>query len=109
MKRIIKDFKNISEDVVQLINEQYPTGYADSQLVSFVNAKGEFVKALEVRSDDVIYLIKMDRKLDAHINDMQEAGPSFGDDDSDDFSNDSSDDMDSMELDAVDEDDDYND
>ncbi len=80
MKRVIKDFKAITDDVVALINDQYPHGYEDSQLVTFVNAKGEFVKALEVKSDEITYLIKLDRKLDEHINDYMES------DDDDDYS-----------------------
>lgn len=81
MKRVIKDFKSISDDVIALINEQYPNGYDDAQLVSFVNAKGEFVKALEVKTDEITYLIKIDRKLDEHINeyiDNESEGEDFG-------------------------------
>jgi hypothetical protein len=73
MKRVIKDFKTITPEVMALINDQYPYGYEDSQLVTFVNAKGEFVKALEVRTDEVVYLIKLDRKLDEHINDYMDS------------------------------------
>lgn len=51
-----------------LINDQYPHGYEDNELVTFVNAKGEFIKALEVKTEEVVYLIKLDRKLDDHIN-----------------------------------------
>jgi hypothetical protein len=72
MKRVIKDFKTITPEVMALINDQYPYGYEDTQLVTFVNAKGEFVKALEVRTDEIVYLIKLDRKLDEHINDYME-------------------------------------
>lgn len=56
-----------------LINDQYPHGYDDNELVTFVNAKGEFVKALEVKTDEVVYLIKLDRKLDEHINEYLES------------------------------------
>jgi hypothetical protein len=48
-------------------------GYDESQLITFVNAKGEFVKALEVKTDSIIYLIKLDRKLDEHINEYLES------------------------------------
>ncbi|MCA1752576.1 MAG: hypothetical protein LC670_12475 [Flavobacteriales bacterium] len=68
MKRVIKDFKSISQEVMALINDQYPHGYEDNELVTFVNAKGEFIKALEVKTEEVVYLIKLDRKLDDHIN-----------------------------------------
>ncbi len=73
MQRVIKDFKSISPEVMALINEQYPMGYDESQLITFVNAKGEFVKALEVRTDNIVYLIKLDRKLDEHINEYMES------------------------------------
>lgn len=72
MKRIIKDFKNLTDEVIAMMEKQYPTGYTDSQLVSFVNAKGEFVKAIEVRGDDVIYLIKVDRQLDKHLSEQED-------------------------------------
>lgn len=102
MKRVIKDFKSISQDVMALINDQYPHGYEDNELVTFVNAKGEFVKALEVRTDEVVYLIKLDRKLDEHINEYLE---------SDDFGFDGGSDTDSASVDvemedSVDEEDD---
>lgn len=58
---------------MSLINDQYPHGYDDNELVTFVNAKGEFVKALEVKTDEVVYLIKLDRKLDEHINEYLES------------------------------------
>lgn len=98
MKRVIKDFKSISPEVMALINNQYPHGYEDNELVTFVNAKGEFIKALEVKTDEVVYLIKLDRKLDEHINDYQ---------DSDDFGFDSDADSGGVEIeDHVDEDED---
>jgi DNA-directed RNA polymerase subunit delta len=83
MKRVIKDFKSISSDVMALINDQYPHGYEDNELVTFVNAKGEFVKALEVRTDEVVYLIKLDRKLDEHINDYMDSDDDGFDSDAD--------------------------
>src|SRR5690554_1633077 len=100
MKRVIKDFKAITDDVVALINEQYPYGYEDSQLVTFVNAKGEFVKALEVKSDEITYLIKLGTKLDEHINDYMDS------DDDDDFSYRSEDDGVDVEIDEPTDDDD---
>ena len=95
MKRVIKDFKAITDDVLALINEQYPLGYEESQLVNFVNAKGEFVKALEVKSDEITYLIKLGTSLNEHINDYMDS-----DDEDDDYSYPSDEDVeidDSME------------
>jgi len=100
MKRVIKDFKAITDDVVALINEQYPYGYEDSQLVTFVNAKGEFVKALEVKSDEITYLIKLGTKLNEHINEYMDA------DDEDDFSFGSDEENPNVEIDESTEEDD---
>lgn len=83
MKRVIKDFKSISPEVMALINDQYPHGYEDNELVTFVNAKGEFIKALEVKTDEVVYLIKLDRKLDDHINEYVDSDDLGFDADSD--------------------------
>ncbi len=88
-----------------LINDQYPYGYEDSQLVTFVNAKGEFVKALEVRTDEIVYLIKLDRKLDEHINDYLDSDSDGGDSDDTIFSGDG-DSVDVEMEDSSDEDDD---
>lgn len=104
MKRIIKDFKSITDDVVALINDQYPYGYEESELVTFVNAKGEFVKALEVKTDEVTYLIKLDRKLDEHINEYLDS-----DDDDSSYSSEDSVDTEIDESMASDEDDSDND
>jgi|SRR5690554_2977514 len=98
MKRVIKDFKAITDDVLALINEQYPFGYEESQLVTFVNAKGEFVKALEVKSEEITYLIKLGTKLDDHINEYMDS-----DDDDDDYTYPSDEDV---EIDGSMEDDD---
>lgn len=101
MKRVIKDFKAITDDVVALINEQYPYGYEDSQLVTFVNAKGEFVKALEVKSDEITYLIKLGTKLNEHINEYMDS-----DEEDDDYSYRSEDDNADVEIDESPEEDD---
>ena len=101
MKRVIKDFKAITDDVVALINEQYPYGYEDSQLVTFVNAKGEFVKALEVKSDEITYLIKLGTKLNEHINEYMDS-----DEEEDDYSYRSEDDNADVEIDESPEEDD---
>lgn len=83
MKRIIKDFKKLDPEIITLIAEQYPSGYEESQLISFVNAKGEFIKALEIKTDDIVYLIKVDRQLDKHFDEQDEDDSDFigGDED----------------------------
>ncbi len=70
MKRIIKEFKSTPSHVLALISEQYPYGYDDTHLVNFMNAKGEYQHAIEVKTEDTVYLIKLDRHLDQHFSDF---------------------------------------
>jgi len=70
MKRIIKDFKSAPPEILSLIGQQYPFGYDETHLVNFMNAKGEYFHALEIKTPDSIYLIKQDRNLDQHLSDF---------------------------------------
>lgn len=63
MKRVIKDYNSISKEHIDLINEQYPNGFENEDLVSFVTPKGQFIKALEVRTEDTIYLFKIEKDM----------------------------------------------
>jgi|688.fasta_scaffold911677_2 DNA-directed RNA polymerase subunit delta len=77
MKRIIKDYRSITEEQIKLIAEHYPEGIDSENLISFVNAKGEYVKALEVRTDDTIYLFKISAEMIAKIDDFTDDDYSF--------------------------------
>lgn len=63
MKRIIKDYKNITPELLEILNERYPEGIDEDDLISFMNHQNERVMAVEIRYDDDIYLIKVSKKL----------------------------------------------
>jgi hypothetical protein len=63
LKRIIKDYKTISQEHIDLINRHFPNGFENDNLISFTTPKGEFIKALEIRTDDAIYLFKIDKNM----------------------------------------------
>jgi DNA-directed RNA polymerase subunit delta len=63
MKRVIVDFKKLTNDILALLVEKYPDGYGDDDIISFKNAHNETVEAVEVRTDDAIYLVKVSTKL----------------------------------------------
>lgn len=63
LKRIIKDYKTLSQEHIDLISEHFPNGFENENLVSFVTPKGEFIKALEIRTEDTIYLFKIDKNM----------------------------------------------
>ncbi len=64
MKRIIVDYKKLTPEILSMLVDKYPDGYDDDQVISFKNAKNETVDAIEVRTDDTIYLVKVSTRLE---------------------------------------------
>lgn len=76
MLRKIVDYKKLNEDILNLLVEKFPDGYDETDIISFRNAQNEIIEAVEVRTDDTIYLVKVGKRLVQAMED-------FGDDDSD--------------------------
>ncbi len=76
MKRIIVDFKKLNEDILDLLVNKYPDGYDDGHIISFRNAKKEIIEAVEVRTEDTIYLVKIGKRL---VKAMEEHNNDFDD------------------------------
>lgn len=72
MKRIIVDYKKLTPEILGLLVEKYPDGYDDDQVISFKNAKNETVEAVEVRTDDTIYLVKVSTRLETTMANYDE-------------------------------------
>jgi DNA-directed RNA polymerase subunit delta len=58
VKRVVKDYEAMAEEILQQVKIKYPTGY-ESHLVSYTNAEGKIVTALPFATDDIYYLIRM--------------------------------------------------
>lgn len=65
MKRIIIDFNKLTDELKNLFVEKYPEGYSISDIISFKNGKGETIEALELKTDETVYLVKVN-KLAVH-------------------------------------------
>ena len=63
LKRVIVDFKKLTPEILTLLVEKYPDGYDDDHIISFRNAKNELIEAIEVTTDDTMYLVKVSTKL----------------------------------------------
>ena len=63
MKRVIVDYAKLTNDILNLLIEKFPDGYDDSNIIRFKNAKNELIEAVEVRTEDTIYLVKVSKKL----------------------------------------------
>lgn len=139
MKRIIVDYSKLTHEILNLLVERFPDGYDDSNIIRFRNAQNELVEAVEVRTEDTIYLVKVSTKLASRLEKFEEEDDiddlvvpidviksidlededAIGDDDeeetditkdSDDESNDDDDDDEDGDLeDVVDDDEDFDD
>ena len=84
LKRIIVDFKKLTPEVLKLLVDRYPDGYDDRDIISFKNAHGDIIEAVEVLTEDTKYLVKISAKLEVTManydaDDYEE----FNDDDPD--------------------------
>ena len=84
LKRVIVDFKKLTPEVLKLLVDRYPDGYDDRDIISFKNAHGDKIEAVEVLTDDYKYLVKISAKLEVTManydaDDYEE----FNDDDPD--------------------------
>ncbi|QNR25903.1 hypothetical protein [Croceimicrobium hydrocarbonivorans] len=99
-RRVIVDYKNVTNEILDLFTDRYPYGYDDGDIIRFKNAKGEMVKAVPFETADTKYLVKVSVQMDQQI----EAFLEDDDDDNDDVGeNDGTADMDDVESDDLDD------
>ncbi len=114
MKRIIVDYSKLTNEILNLLVEKFPDGYDDSNIIRFKNHKDETIEAVEVKTEDTIYLVKISTKLASRIINFDEdddiiapleaiKGIDLGDQDDDD--EDDEDQSDKPDLDSDDEED----
>ncbi len=72
MKRIIVDYAKLTGDILNLLVERFPEGYDDSHIIRFRNAQNELIEAVEVKTDDTIYLVKVSTKLASRMEKYDE-------------------------------------
>jgi len=74
-RRVIVDYRNITQELLELLTTTYPYGYDDA-VVRFKNAKGEMVSSVPLETDDTRYLVKvsmeLDRKVEAYLDDFED-------------------------------------
>jgi len=86
MNRVIVDYKKLNDEILALLVEKFPNGYDSDHIVVFRNAKNEIIEAVEVRTEDTIYLVKVSQRLaDTMENYDEDEDDNFNDDDDDDM------------------------
>ena len=67
MKRILIDHKKLDQVLTALLIDTYPDGYGDDDIIAFKNHKGEHIEAVELRTPDALYLVKISQSLSHFI------------------------------------------
>ena len=63
MQRVIIDYKKLTPEILTLLTTKFPDGYGDNDIITFKNHKNETIDAVEVRTNDTIYLVKISTHL----------------------------------------------
>ena len=71
MNRIIKDIKSVGPELMELIHAKCPEGrIRKKDLLDFPIGNGKHLKVIEIKTDDSIYLIKVNDGLHAKMEEM---------------------------------------
>lgn len=85
MKRIIVDYSKLTSDILDLLVEKYPTGYDYKDIITFKNSKDETIRAVEVRTEETTYLVKISLKLEETMEEYDADEDNFDEAYDDDF------------------------
>ncbi len=72
MIRRLVDYKKLNHQLAALLIESYPHGYGDEDIIAFRNSNGEHVQAVEIRTEDSVYLVKISKSLASFISNFDD-------------------------------------
>jgi len=72
MNRVLIDYKKLDRDVATLLIDLYPHGYGDDDIIILKKPNGEIIEAVEVKTPDTIYLVKISKSLAKFISNFEE-------------------------------------
>lgn len=70
MTRKIIDFKKLSKELKELLVLSYPTGIYNNGFITFKNKDGETIEAIELRTKEAVYLIKINKYSKLELDDV---------------------------------------
>ncbi|AOW21901.1 hypothetical protein [Urechidicola croceus] len=105
MKRVIVDYSKLTNEILDLLVDKFPDGYDYHDIISFKNMKGEIVEAVEVKTEDTIYLVKVSSKLERSMEHHDSEEDDEDDDDFDDNNDDFDTDLDNLSDEEIDDED----
>ena len=63
LKRVIKNYQNIEKRHIDLIAAAFPEGFSDDDLQLLTLPNGKYLRALEIRTADTVYLFRIDTEM----------------------------------------------
>jgi hypothetical protein len=72
MRRVIVDYAKLTHEILNLLVDKFPDGYDDSNIIRFRNAQNELIEAVEVRTEDTVFLVKISTNLADRIENYDE-------------------------------------
>ncbi len=57
------DYNKLTPEILNLLVEKFPDGYGIRDVIKFTNPKGKYVEAVEVSTEDTMYLVKISDEL----------------------------------------------
>ena len=72
MRRVIVDYKRLDREIASLLIDLYPHGYGDDDVIVLKKPNGEIIEAVEVRTEDTIFLVKISQSLTNFIANFEE-------------------------------------
>jgi hypothetical protein len=105
-KRVIKSLENLSDDLREMLKDQYPAGYEGS-ITRITNAKKEPIFVFPLETEDAVYLVKVPavKNSDGGYDVEKKEEEEFGESDA--VAGDSDDDYGNDDVAGADKDDDY--
>ena len=67
-KNLIVSYKNLSDELKELFMERYPDGYKE-HIQRFEKPNGDIIFVVPMETDDTVYMIKFDVKIDTTFTD----------------------------------------
>lgn len=72
MTRRLIDYRKLDHELATLLIDTYPYGYGDEDIIIFKNGNDEIIEAVELRTEDTLYLVKISKSLSNFIANFEE-------------------------------------
>ena|SRR5690606_6672808 len=72
MKRILIDYSKMDHLLGSLLINTYPDGYGDEDIITIKKPSGEIIEAVELKTEDTNYLVKISKSLSNFMANFEE-------------------------------------